>query len=185
MQLEALEIPDVKLLVPKKFGDDRGFFSETYNQATLSALGIDHDFVQDNHSLSRDTGVVRGLHFQCEPHAQAKLVRVVRGRILDVALDIRKASPTFGRWVTAEISATEWNQIYIPKGFAHGFMTLEPDTEVIYKVSSTYAPDAERTIIWNDPDLGIDWPLSSDNATLSAKDADGMRFADYRANPAF
>ena len=185
MLLEALEIPDVKLLVPKRFRDDRGFFSETYNQATLCELGIDREFVQDNHSLSRDIGVVRGLHYQCPPHAQDKLIRVVRGRILDVAVDIRKASPTFGRWVSAEISANDWNQIYIPKGFAHGFMTLEPDTEVIYKVSSAYAPDAERTIMWNDPDLGIIWPIGAGDVTFSAKDANGMHFTDYCADPTF
>lgn len=185
MKFEALSIPDVKLLYPKKFGDERGFFSETYNQGTFAKAGVTPSFVQDNHSLSRPVGILRGLHYQCQPDAQDKLVRVLHGRILDVAVDIRANSPTFGKWVSAEISAASWNQIFVPKGFAHGFVTLEPDTEVHYKVSAPYAPESERSIMWNDPDLGIDWPFDQSAVTLSTKDADAMRFADYCRDPAF
>lgn len=185
MKFEALEIPDVKLLYPKKFGDERGFFSETYNQEAFAAAGIEVSFVQDNHSLSRSVGVLRGLHYQCPPYAQDKLVRVVRGRILDIAVDIRRNSPFFGKWVSAEISAEAWNQIFVPKGFAHGFVTLSPDTEVNYKVSAPYAPDAERTIIWNDPDLDIDWPFDAASITLSDKDAQASRFSEYLGAPVF
>ncbi|NIZ03311.1 dTDP-4-dehydrorhamnose 3,5-epimerase [Thalassospira lucentensis] len=185
MKFEALEIPDVKLLYPRKFGDERGFFSETYSQSTFAEAGIDQVFVQDNHSLSRSVGVLRGLHYQRAPYAQDKLLRVVRGRILDVAVDIRKSSPTFGKWVSAEISADEWNQIFIPKGFAHGYLTLEPDTEVHYKVSAPYAPDAEKSIMWNDPDLDIQWPVTETAVTLSQKDQHAISFDEYRHNPDF
>lgn len=185
MKFETLEIPDLKMLYPKKFGDDRGFFSETYSKAALAEVGIEATFVQDNHSLSRSVGVLRGLHYQCMPFAQDKLVRVVRGRILDVAVDIRSDSPTFGKWVSAEISAELWNQIFVPKGFAHGFVTLEPDTEVIYKVSGPYAPETERSIMWNDADLGVRWPISEDAVSLSQKDAHAMSFDDYRKCPDF
>ena len=170
LQITSLDIPDVKILTPRKFGDDRGFFSEVYNKQRLSDAGIDLDFIQDNQSLSAETGVLRGLHFQKPPMAQAKLVRVVRGRILDVAVDIRRGSPTFGRHVSAEISAEAWNQILVPVGFAHGFVTLEPNTEVIYKVDAPYAPETEAGIIWNDPDLGIAWPVAAEDVQLSAKD---------------
>lgn len=179
MKFDALEIPDVKLLYPIKLGDERGFFSETYSKAAFADAGIEQSFVQDNHSLSRSVGVLRGLHYQCAPFEQDKLVRVVRGRILDVAVDIRRKSPTFGKWVSAEISADEWNQVFVPKGFAHGFLTLEPDTEVNYKVSAPYAPEAERSIMWNDADLGINWPIARDAVVLSHKDAQAMSFADY------
>jgi dTDP-4-dehydrorhamnose 3,5-epimerase len=167
MHITALAIADVKLIVPKKFGDDRGFFSETFSRAWP---GCDVDFVQDNHSRSAKTGTLRGLHYQAPPFAQDKLIRVVRGRIFDVAVDIRKGSPTFGRHVAAELSAENWAQLLVPAGFAHGFVTLEPDTEVIYKVTALYAPKAEAGIIWNDPDLGIAWPVAPAAATLSAKD---------------
>lgn len=172
MQIEALEIPDVRILRPKKFGDHRGFFSETYNKKALAEAGIDLDFVQDNHSLSATPGTLRGLHFQIPPMAQDKLVRVVRGAVFDVAVDIRRGSPTFGQWVGAVISAAEWNQILVPVGFAHGFLTLEPDTEVEYKVTNYYAPDCDKGIAWNDPDLAIDWPLPEGLSApvLSAKD---------------
>lgn len=185
MRFEALEIPDVKLIFPKKFGDERGFFSETYNLASFAEAGIDLQFVQDNHSLSKSVGVLRGLHFQCPPFAQDKLVRVIRGRILDVSVDIRTDSKTFGKWVSTEISAETWNQIFIPAGFAHGLVTLEPDTEVNYKVSAPYAPESERAIMWNDPDLGIDWPFTENEITLSPKDATAMSFASYRETPVF
>src|SRR5688572_22858324 len=170
MQVVPTEIPEVKVLVPKKFGDHRGFFSETFNRKTLRDLGIGAEFVQDNHSLSVEKGVVRGLHYQVAPTAQDKLVRVVRGAILDVAVDIRRSSPTFGKHVSALISAENWHQIFVPRGFAHGFVTLEPNTEVLYKVTDYYSPTDERGILWNDPALGIDWGISTDQATLSDRD---------------
>lgn len=170
MQVEALEIPDVKLITPKRFGDERGFFSESYNRDALAKAGIDETFVQDNHSLSRPAGVVRGLHFQTPPFAQGKLVRVVRGAIYDVAVDIRQGSPTFGRHVGAVLSAENWQQLWIPVGFAHGFCTMEPDSEVIYKTTALYAPDCDRGIQWNDPALGIPWPVAAGAAILSDKD---------------
>jgi dTDP-4-dehydrorhamnose 3,5-epimerase len=180
MQLIPLEIPEVKLLVPKKFGDHRGFFSETYNRKTLAQLGIDKEFVQDNHSLSAEKSVVRALHYQLPPMAQDKLVRVVRGSILDVAVDIRRASATFGRHVSAVISAENWRQMYIPIGFAHGFVTLEPDTEVVYKVTNYYSPAHERGIRWNDTALGIDWQVSESEAVLSERDTRHPGLGDAR-----
>lgn len=177
MDVVSLDIPDVKIIRPKKFGDHRGFFSETYTKKTFEAAGLHYDFVQDNHSLSAEVGTVRGLHFQLPPFAQDKLVRVVRGAILDVAVDIRKGSPTFGRHVSAVISAAEWNQILVPIGFAHGFCTLEPDTEVIYKVTNYYSPEHDRGLLWNDPELGIDWPVAADKAHLSDKDHKHPTFA--------
>ncbi len=170
MDVIPLAIPDVKIIRSKKFGDHRGFFSETYSKKAFEAAGLLYDFVQDNQSLSAETGTVRGLHFQSPPFAQDKLVRVVKGAILDVAVDIRKGSPTYGRHVSAVISAREWNQILVPIGFAHGFCTLEPDTEVIYKVSNFYSVEHDRGLLWNDPDLGIDWPVAADKALLSDKD---------------
>lgn len=170
MQVERLNIPDIKVLVPRKHGDARGFFSETYNRKSLAALGIDIDFVQDNHSLSAEKGTVRGLHFQTPPFAQDKLVRVVRGSVYDVAVDLRRDSPTYGRHAGAVLSAEAWNQVLVPIGFAHGFMTLEHDTEVIYKVSNYYAPDHDKGLLWNDPALGIAWPLAEGEAILSDKD---------------
>lgn len=174
----ALAIPAVRILRPKKFGDNRGFFSEVYSKKALAAAGIDIDFVQDNHSLSAEKGTVRGLHFQEPPFAQDKLLRVVRGKVFDVAVDLRRKSPTYGRHVSTVLSAEEWNQILVPIGFAHGFMTLEPDTEVIYKVSNDYAPVHDRGVLWNDPDLAIAWPLPSSEAVLSDKDRKQPRFAD-------
>ena len=170
MQLIETEIPDVKILVPKKHGDYRGFFSEVYSRPVLRELGIDVEFVQDNHSLSVEKGVLRGLHYQIAPAAQDKLVRVVRGAILDVAVDVRRSSPTFGRHVGAVLSADNWRQIFVPKGFAHGFVTLEPNTEVLYKVTCCYSPQHERGIRWNDPVLGIDWQVEPARAILSQRD---------------
>lgn len=178
MEVLATAIPDVKLVRPKKFGDHRGFFSETYNRQALAKAGIHLDFVQDNHSLSVQRGVVRGLHFQVPPFAQDKLLRVVRGRVFDVAVDLRRSSPTFGRFVTAELSAENWTQILVPIGFAHGFVTLEENTEVIYKVTNYYAPSHDRGILWNDPDLAIPWPIATAEAILSEKDKAQPRFAD-------
>lgn len=178
MQVTALAIADVKLLVPKRFGDQRGFFMETWNRRTFAGLGLDHDFVQDNHSLSRDCPVLRGLHYQLPPHAQTKLVRVVRGRILDVAVDIRVGSPTYGRHVTAELSADNGTMMLVPAGFAHGFVTREPDTEVVYKVTDYYAPECDRGIAWDDPALAIDWQLGGQAPILSDKDRRHPRLAD-------
>lgn len=163
-------IPDVKLIRMRRHIDERGFFSETYSTRSLAAAGISTEFVQDNHSLSASAGTVRGLHFQIPPHAQAKLVRVVRGAVLDVAVDLRIGSPTFGRHVAATLSAAEWNMLFIPEGFAHGFCTLQPDTEVVYKASRHYEPTHDRGIAWDDPALGIDWPVSPSRAVVSAKD---------------
>ncbi|WP_028033152.1 dTDP-4-dehydrorhamnose 3,5-epimerase [Chelativorans sp. J32] len=157
-EVRELELDGVLEIVPAKFADERGFFSETYNAAAFAAAGITLDFVQDNHSLSVPAGTVRGLHFQTPPFAQDKLVRVVRGAIFDVAVDIRVGSPTFGRWVGVELSAREWNQLLVPKGFAHGFMTLEPETEVVYKVTALYSREHDRAIRFDDPTIGIPWP---------------------------
>ncbi len=170
MDIEETSIGSVKLLTPVKHGDSRGFFSETYNQQRLFDAGIDLNFVQDNHSLSGPAGTVRGLHFQAPPYAQDKLVRVLRGSIYDVAVDIRRGSPTFGEHVGVTLSADAWTQILVPMGFAHGFCTLEPDTEVIYKVSNYYAPDHDFGIHWQDPALAIDWPIGESAAILSDKD---------------
>jgi len=182
MQVEALRIQDVKLLTPKIFRDERGFFSETYNRQVLAAAGIDRTFVQDNQSLSRSKGVLRGLHFQISPHPQGKLVRVTRGAIFDVAVDIRRGSPSFGQHVSTTLSAENWSQLWIPEGFAHGFCTLEPDTEVIYKVTDFYAPECDRGLAWDDPDLGIAWPLSGTQVILSDKDRSHPRLRDLPAH---
>ena len=178
MQVEHLNIPEVRLLSPRKHGDRRGFFSETYNRKALAVVGIDIDFVQDNHSYSADKGTVRGLHFQTPPFAQDKLVRVARGSVFDIAVDLRQGSPTYGRHAGAVLSVEAWNQLLIPIGFAHGFMTLEPDTEVIYKVSNYYAPDHDKGLLWNDPALGISWPIAEDKAVLSDKDSKLPRLAE-------
>ena len=170
MQVIPTEIPEVKILVPRRFKDARGYFAETYNRRLFCEAGVHAEFVQDNQSLSVETGVVRGLHYQIEPMAQVKLVRVLRGSILDVAVDIRRGSPTFGRHVTITLQADDGKQILIPLGFAHGFATLEPNTEVFYKVSSYYSPAHERGIRWNDPALGIDWGVDEKSAVLSERD---------------
>ncbi|WP_407976695.1 dTDP-4-dehydrorhamnose 3,5-epimerase [Brucella pseudogrignonensis] len=178
MQVRPLGLDGVFEISPRKFGDDRGFFSETYNAKSFAEAGIDLTFVQDNHSYSASKGVVRGLHYQLPPFAQDKLVRVTRGAILDVAVDIRKSSPSFGKWVALEVSAEKWNQILVPKGFAHGFMTLVENTEVIYKVTSYYSPEHDRSIRFDDPAIGIDWPISSSSVQLSDKDHKAPLFAD-------
>lgn len=168
----------VKLLEPPRFGDARGFFSEIYNQGRFAEAGIPTVFVQDNHSLSRPTGTVRGLHFQVEPFAQAKLIRVARGRIFDVVVDLRRASPTFGRHLAVELDAANGRQLFVPAGFAHGFCTLEPDTEITYKVSAYYSREHDRCLYWADPALEIEWPVDPDAATVSEKDATAPRLAD-------
>jgi dTDP-4-dehydrorhamnose 3,5-epimerase len=162
--------PEVKILTPTRYQDDRGFFSETFSQKTFSKADISLYFVQDNHAYSVKRGTVRGLHFQTHPFAQDKLIRVIRGAILDVIVDIRWGSPTFGRHVSFELSAADWNQVFVPTGFAHGLCTLEPDTEVIYKVSNFYSPAHDKGIRWDDPALGIDWQIAPDEASLSPKD---------------
>lgn len=178
MEAEQLAIPGVWVLTPKRFGDHRGFFSEVYNERTLAEVGIEDRFVQDNHSLSADIGTIRGLHFQTPPHEIAKLVRVTRGAVLDVVVDIRKGSPHFGEHVAVELSADNWKQIYVPVGFAHGFCTLEPDTEVAYKVTGHWYPESDKGIRFDDPALGIDWGISSDEAVLSDKDRAQPKLAD-------
>jgi len=180
VQVMATEIEDVKLIVSRIHRDHRGFFSETYNKAALAALGVNLEFVQDNHSLSVERGVVRGLHFQTPPFAQDKLVRVIRGAIFDVAVDIRRGSPTYGKHVARLISAADWNQFLVPIGFAHGFCTLEPDTEVIYKVTNYYSPEHDRGMLWNDADLGIAWPIAEGEAILSDKDRKQPRFRELK-----
>jgi dTDP-4-dehydrorhamnose 3,5-epimerase len=171
VQVRPLALPGILEIRPARHGDHRGFFSEVWSAAALSEHGIDTAFVQDNHSYSADAGVLRGLHYQVPPMAQSKLVRVTRGAIFDVAVDIRHGSPMFGRWIGQTISAAAWNQILVPEGFAHGFVTLERDTEVIYKVSAPYSPAHERAIRYDDAAIGIDWPLVGGPPTLSARDA--------------
>lgn len=177
-EIQALALSEVKLVRPRKFADSRGSFCETYSKQAFFEAGIDVDFVQDNQSFSKAAGTIRGLHLQADPFAQAKLVRVLRGRIWDVAVDVRPSSPNFGKWVAAEISAEAGNQIYIPTGFAHGFCTLEPDTEVSYKVSNFYSREHEVAVRWNDPALRIDWPVKDAEATLSEKDGVAPLFED-------
>jgi|APHig2749369809_1036254.scaffolds.fasta_scaffold02016_2 dTDP-4-dehydrorhamnose 3,5-epimerase len=181
LQVEPTAIPEVKVIKPARFGDARGFFSEVYNRDRFFKAGLEFDFVQDNHSWSAKAGTVRGLHFQSHPFAQDKLVRVIRGRILDVAVDIRRSSPTYGRHVAVELSAENWLQLLVPIGFAHGFCTLEPDTEVLYKVTGSYSAEHDRGIAWDDPDLAIDWPVQADAAILSEKDLRHPHLADLPA----
>jgi dTDP-4-dehydrorhamnose 3,5-epimerase len=169
MIISSLSIPEVFLIESRRIGDSRGFFSETFRADKLAENGFDAPFVQDNHSRSAQTGTLRGLHYQRPPQAQDKLVRVIRGAILDVAVDIREGSPTYGQSVSAELTGENGLQILVPKGFAHGFVTLEPDTEVIYKVTDYYSPECDAGILWNDPDLAVDWKFSEE-PVLSAKD---------------
>jgi len=171
MQVDSTESPDVNVFTPKRFGDSRGFFSEVYNRNQFAAAGVALDFVQDNQSLSRDVGTLRGLHFQAPPFAQDKLVRVLAGCVFDVVVDIRKGSATYGRWVGIELSAENFRQLLIPVGFLHGFITLEPDTVVLYKVSAPYSPDHDFGVAWNDPEIGITWPRQAASPILSAKDS--------------
>lgn len=174
-----LAIADVVLVQPVRHGDARGYFCETYKKPQFDAFGLDITFVQDNESLSREVGVVRGLHFQTPPMVQAKLVRAVRGAIFDVAVDIRKGSPSYGRWVAATLTAEKGEQLLVPHGFAHGFCTLEPDTIVAYKVDAPYSPPHDAGIRWDDPDLAIDWPLAAGAAILSGKDRAAPLLRDY------
>lgn len=163
-------LTSVMLIKAPRFGDTRGWFSETYSERRAENVGINVRFVQDNQSFSAAAGTVRGLHYQCPPHAQAKLVRCVRGSIMDYAVDIRRGSPTYGKWVGAKLTAEGGEQLYVPVGFAHGLVTLEVDVEVAYKVTDFYAPDCDSGIVWSDPTIGIDWPLPAEGALLSGKD---------------
>lgn len=168
MQIEETALPGVLVLTPRRFGDARGFFAETWNRRRMEEAGIEADFVQDNHSLSAMAGTVRGLHFQAPPHAQGKLVRCGRGRLLDVAVDIRRGSPTYGAWVAEELSAENGRQVWIPEGFAHGFLTLQDETEIVYKCTDYYAPEADGAVLWSS--CGIDWGWKGE-VILSDKDA--------------
>lgn len=177
VEVRTFELGGILEILPKKHGDSRGFFSETYNAAALKAHGVELVFVQDNHSYSAAAGVLRGLHYQLPPKAQGKLVRVVAGKVFDVAVDIRKGSPTFGKWVGEILSAENRRQMWIPPGFAHGFLTLSETAEFLYKTTDYYSSAHERCILWNDADIGVAWPLTCP-PVLSAKDAQGDRFAD-------
>lgn len=179
MEIKRTSIPGVLALQPRYFPDPRGYFVETYNARWAQAAGLTAAFVQDNQSLSRRRGTVRALHFQVPPRTQAKLVRALRGSIYDVAVDLRIGSPTYGRWTSAILTAEAGEQLFIPRGFAHGFCTLQPETEVAYKADDYYAPECERGLIWNDPMLAIDWPVAPAAAVLSEKDLRLPRFADF------
>ena len=176
--LTPLALPEVLLITPRRHGDARGWFSETWSRRSLAAAGLDIDFVQDNEAFNAHSGTVRGLHFQTAPHPQAKLVRVLAGAILDVAVDLRVGSPTRGRWVSARLTAEGGEQLFVPRGFAHGYCTLCDDVMLAYKVDGDYAPQTEGGVIWNDPDLAIDWPVGPDAAVLSDKDLLLPRLAD-------
>jgi dTDP-4-dehydrorhamnose 3,5-epimerase len=170
IEVKSLGLEGVLEISPRKFGDNRGFFSETYNAESFAEAGITLRFVQDNHSLSTAKGVLRGLHYQLPPRAQAKLVRVTNGSILDVVVDIRRNSPTFRKWISLEVSAKKWNQILVPEGFAHGFVTLEENTEVVYKVTDHYSPEHDRSLSFNDPSIGVDWSVDALAVQVSDKD---------------
>ena len=180
MNTEPTALPGVVILTQQRFGDDRGWFSETWNAARMAAAGLDFAFVQDNHSMSGAVGTLRGLHYQRPPHAQDKLVRCTRGAIFDVAVDIRRGSPTYGKWVGVELSEANGKQLLVPKGFLHGFVTRSENTEVQYKCTDVYAPDCDGGIRWDDPEIGIDWGLTGD-PVLSAKDTVAPLLRDYNS----
>ena len=177
MGFEPTDIPGLWLFKPRVFGDERGFFMESYSQSTFAAQGLNHVFIQDNHALSGSKGVLRGLHFQKPPHSQTKLVRVTRGEVLDVVVDLRLGSPTFGQWRGFVLTAENFLQLLVPKGLAHGYLTLTDNVEFLYKVDDVYAPDCDSGIVWNDPDLAVDWGI--DDPVLSPKDAALGRFRDF------
>ncbi len=181
MQIEETTLAGVLILTPRRFGDDRGFFSEVWNRQTLKSHGIEIDFAQDNHSLSRPAGTVRGLHYQAPPHAQDKLVRCGAGVVFDVAVDVRVGSPTYGRWVGVELSAENGRQLLIPKGFLHGFVTRVPNSELLYKCSDVYVPACDGAVRFDDSDLGIDWGIDPATAILSDKDMRAPAFADFKS----
>lgn len=185
LEARPLGLEGVVEIRPDRISDDRGFFSEVWSKARWREAGIDVDFVQDNHSLSKQRGVLRGLHYQATPMAQAKLVRVTRGAIFDVAVDIRTGSPTYGQWVSTTLSASLWNQLFVPAGFAHGFVTVEPETEVEYKVSAPYSAAHDRAIRFDDPDIGVEWPLAAGQLILSDKDRAAPRLADVQTGFTF
>lgn len=174
MQLIARHLQDVLEIRTNRFSDDRGWFQVVFNRDDARALGIDREFIQDNHVCSLRPGTIRGLHLQVPPHAQGKLVRVARGKVKDVVVDVRPGSATFGQHVAVELSTENGHLLWIPGGYAHGYCTLEPNTEVLYKVDSPWVPSAERSIAWNDPDLAIDWPVAPSEASLSPKDAEAQ-----------
>jgi dTDP-4-dehydrorhamnose 3,5-epimerase len=182
MQIEPTSLPGVFVITPRVFTDSRGFFFESYNQETFRELGIDTAFVQDNHSRS-SRGTLRGLHFQLPPASQVKLVRVIRGAVWDVAVDIRVGSPTFLQWAGVELSAENFRQFYIPVGFAHGFCVLSDEAEVLYKTSHVYSPSHEQSIVWNDRNLNMGWPIG--NPMLSSRDQHASSLADYLAGTPF
>ncbi|MBL4896938.1 MAG: dTDP-4-dehydrorhamnose 3,5-epimerase [Erythrobacter sp.] len=179
MNITECDIPGPLIIEPKVFGDERGFFMESWNAARFAEEGLDIAFVQDNHSRSQK-GVLRGMHFQ-NPGPQSKLVRVVSGAVFDVAVDLRRSSPTFGKWTGVELSAENKRMFWVPQGFAHGFLTLEDDTDFLYKCDAPYAPQNEHSLAWDDPEIGIDWPLDGIDVQLSAKDAEGTRLSDLEA----
>lgn len=181
LDIQATDLSGVMLLTPRRFGDNRGFFSESWNRARMSEAGLDYDFVQDNHSLSAQVGTVRGLHFQSPPHAQDKLVRCGRGVLFDVAVDIRVGSPTYGKWVGYELSAENGRQLLVPAGFLHGFSTRQPDTEICYKCTDYYAPDCDGAVRFDCADIGIDWGMGDTAAMLSDKDAAAPGLADFKS----
>lgn len=178
--MQKSKLNEIKLLKTVRHGDDRGFFAETYSLREYLDLGISSEFVQDNHSLSRAVGTIRGLHFQAPPYAQAKIVRCVRGAIFDIVVDIRRGSPKYGRWESYELTAENGHQLYVPIGFAHGFMTLRPNSEIVYKCSNYYAPETEGSILWSDPEIGIDWPFGV-KPILSNKDDVGILLKDFES----
>src|SRR4051794_4884588 len=180
MEIKALDLPGVLLLRPRRFADSRGYFTETYNEKTFSAAGVAVKFVQDNQSYSASRGTIRGLHFQLPPATQSKLVRVLQGSVYDVAVDLRVGSPTYGSWEGANLTAEGGEQLFVPRGFAHAFCTLEPNTMVAYKVDDFYAPECDSGLIWNDPAFQIKWPLEGD-ALLSNKDATLGHFSDFKS----
>lgn len=179
MKAVATDIPGPLIIEPRVFGDERGFFMETWNAASFRELGLDHAFVQDNHSRSQK-GVLRGLHFQ-NPGAQGKLVRVTSGAVFDVAVDIRRSSDHFGRWIGVELSAENKRMLWVPEGFAHGFVTLADDTDFLYKCTAPYAPEHEHTLSWDDPEVGVDWPLADLEPIVSEKDRQGFSLYDIPA----
>jgi len=179
MDITPTSLTGVLVITPRRFGDHRGFFSETWNKKALAEVGVDLDFVQDNHSFSADRGTVRGLHFQAPPSAQDKLVRVLRGAIMDIAVDVRVGSPTYGQWVGEELTAENGRQLLVPKGFLHGFATLTQDVDVAYKCTDFYDAATDGAVRFDDPDLGIDWGIANQDATLSDKDAAALAFKDF------
>ncbi|MFT4959103.1 MAG: dTDP-4-dehydrorhamnose 3,5-epimerase [Paracoccaceae bacterium] len=184
MKVEKTSLEGVVILTPARFGDSRGFFSESWNQARMAEQGLNIDFVQDNHSVSATCGTIRGLHFQTAPHAQIKLVRCGRGALLDVAVDIRRGSPSYGKWVAETLSAENGRQLLIPAGFAHGFVTLDDNTEIVYKCSDYYAPDCDRALMFDDPDIAVNWGIDRSSALVSDKDAAAPSLSDLD-NPFF